>query len=252
MAARRRYPRGFVPGAPHAPHRPHHSPDPDLLARFRGATDGRPGHGQSRLDRACRGVALLERRWPRHLLPSQARRQRHPRPVPRRPDQRRGEARRRADGAADGPSVFNRQRTRAAYILHGDVFVRDLASGKRTPAHAHRAGRERRAVERRAATPCSTAWATTGTATTWPAAPRAGVAVLKAADDPRDARPGQLQRHQLRTVQDPAPPQGRTRRRTGPRPGPGRRPTPTRARSRSGWATACASPIPSCRPMAAG
>jgi dipeptidyl aminopeptidase/acylaminoacyl peptidase len=35
-----------------------------------------------------------------------------------------------AQAGADGPAVFDRTRTHAAYLRHGDVFLRDLASGR--------------------------------------------------------------------------------------------------------------------------
>jgi hypothetical protein len=38
--------------------------------------------------------------------------------------------------AADGPAVFDRAHRHAAFVLHGDVFVVDLASGRRRCARS--------------------------------------------------------------------------------------------------------------------
>ncbi len=96
----------------------------------------------------------------------------------------------------DGPSVYNATRTRAAWVLHGDVFVRDLASGKRMQ------------ITRTAQTEAGVQWSADGNAVQY----RVGndwyshdlvegttgsVAEVKTGEDPDKARPGQLERHQL-------------------------------------------------------
>lgn len=98
---------------------------------------------------------------------------------------------------ADGPSVYNARHTRAAYILHGDVFVRDLASGTRTQ------------ITRTAQTEAGVQWSADGKSVQYrvgndwyshdlATGTTSSVAVLKAADNPRDKQPDQLERHQLR------------------------------------------------------
>ena len=97
----------------------------------------------------------------------------------------------------DGPSVYNAARTRAAYVLHGDVFVRDLASGKRIQ------------VTRTAQTESGVQWNANGHAVQYrvgndwysydlTTGTTSSVAVLKAGENPQDKQPGQLERHQLR------------------------------------------------------
>ncbi len=98
---------------------------------------------------------------------------------------------------ADGPPVFDRRHTRAAYLLHGDVFVRDLASGKRIQ------------ITRTAARESGLMWSADGNTlyyrvgNVWyghalATGTTSRIAILKAGNDPDVARPGQLERHQLR------------------------------------------------------
>ncbi|MDA3914313.1 prolyl oligopeptidase family serine peptidase [Oleiagrimonas sp.] len=103
----------------------------------------------------------------------------------------------RAQANADGRSVFNNQHTRAAFIRHGDVFVREIATGRLLQVTA--TPQTERGVQ----------WSSDGDAVqfrignTWYRHALASgttrtVAVLKSADNPQDAQPGQLERHQLR------------------------------------------------------
>ncbi|HET8764909.1 MAG TPA: prolyl oligopeptidase family serine peptidase, partial [Rhodanobacter sp.] len=97
---------------------------------------------------------------------------------------------------ADGPAVYDRAHRRAAFILHGDVFVTDLASGQRTqvtrsPAResAPQFSADGRAVQFRDGLTWYRHDLASGVTTP--------VAVLKFADDPQAKQPDALARHQL-------------------------------------------------------
>jgi dipeptidyl aminopeptidase/acylaminoacyl peptidase len=105
---------------------------------------------------------------------------------------------------ADGEPVFDRAHRHAAFVRHGDVFVRDLASGKLTQ------------VTRTPAREGGLQWSADGTAlhyrngNDWYAYTLAGglaapVATLKTADDPEAKQPddlGRLQLHLFKTLRD--------------------------------------------------
>ncbi|RAP56931.1 LpqB family beta-propeller domain-containing protein [Oleiagrimonas sp. MCCC 1A03011] len=104
------------------------------------------------------------------------------------------------DGAqqaqADGAPILNRQHTRAAFLRHGDVFVRDLSTHKLTqvtrtaqPESGVQWSADGDTVQYRAGNNWSTYDLRTGTTTS--------VAVLKTADNPQDAKPDQMERLQL-------------------------------------------------------
>ncbi|HUH31988.1 MAG TPA: prolyl oligopeptidase family serine peptidase [Rhodanobacter sp.] len=97
---------------------------------------------------------------------------------------------------AEGPAVFDRARRQAAYILHGDVFLRDVASGKRvqvtrTPQaeSAPQFSADGRALQFRDGND----WYSYDIA----GAVSAPVAVLKFADDPQAKKPDALGEQQL-------------------------------------------------------
>ncbi|MFC5436045.1 prolyl oligopeptidase family serine peptidase [Rhodanobacter umsongensis] len=101
-----------------------------------------------------------------------------------------------ATAQADGPAVFDRAHQRAAFILHGDVFVVELASGRRTQVtrtpqeeSAPRFSADGRALQFRDGND----WYThdlAGGAT-------APAALLKFADDPQGKQPDALGARQL-------------------------------------------------------
>ncbi len=97
---------------------------------------------------------------------------------------------------AEGPAVFDRAHRQAAFILHGDVFLRDVTSGKRvqvtrTPQaeSAPRFSADGRALQYRDGND----WYSYDIA----GAVSAPVAVLKFADDPQDKKPDALGEKQL-------------------------------------------------------
>lgn len=97
---------------------------------------------------------------------------------------------------ADGPAVYDRSRTHAAYIRHGDVFLVDLASGRRVqvtrspqPASAPQFSADGRALQFRDGNDWYGYELASGV--TSPAA------ILKFADDPADKKPDALERQQL-------------------------------------------------------
>ncbi len=97
---------------------------------------------------------------------------------------------------ADGPAVFDRAHKRAAFILHGDVFVVDLASGRRqqvtrTPQaeSSPRFSADGRALQYRAGNDWYSYDLASGVA--------APAAILKFADDPQAKQPDALGRRQL-------------------------------------------------------
>ncbi len=99
-------------------------------------------------------------------------------------------------GAADGPAVYDRTHRHAAFVLHGDVFLVDLASGQRTqvtrtPQHesAPRFSADGRTLQFRD----GIAWYAYDLAS----GVTAPVAILKFADDPQTKQPDALARHQL-------------------------------------------------------
>ena len=105
---------------------------------------------------------------------------------------------------ADGPAVFDRAHQHAAYILHGDVFVVDLASGRRqqvtmTPQResSPQFSADGRALQFRA----GNNWFRYDLAS----AVSAPVAELKLADDPQAKQPddlGELQLSLFKTLRD--------------------------------------------------
>ena len=97
----------------------------------------------------------------------------------------------------DGVPVFNRQHDQAAFIRHGDVFVRDLASGAlrqitRTAAreHALQWAADGRAVQYRVGQDWFSHDLVAGTTSS--------VAEVRAKDDPHAEEPDELARKQLR------------------------------------------------------
>ena len=97
---------------------------------------------------------------------------------------------------ADGPPVFDRARNRAAFLRHGDVFVREVASGATrqvTRDDAGKYGLQNSTAGNLVSWSQNNDWyvwnASTGVAS--PAAR------LKAADNPAHAKPDQLERLQL-------------------------------------------------------
>ncbi len=97
---------------------------------------------------------------------------------------------------ADGPAVFDRAHRHAAFILHGDVFVVDLASGRRrqvtrTPQDevAPRFSVDGRALQYRTGNDWYSYDLASGVA--------APAAILKFADDPQAKQPDALGRRQL-------------------------------------------------------
>ncbi|MEO8778995.1 MAG: prolyl oligopeptidase family serine peptidase [Rhodanobacter sp.] len=101
-----------------------------------------------------------------------------------------------ATAAADGPAVFDRAHRHAAFILHGDVFVVDLASGRRqqvtmTPQResSPQFSADGRALQFRAGIDWFSYNLASGVT--------APVAELKFADDPQAKEPDQLGELQL-------------------------------------------------------
>ena len=101
-----------------------------------------------------------------------------------------------ATAQAEGPAVYDRAHRHAAYIFHGDVFLLDLNSGRRTqvtrgtlPQSSPRFSADGRALQFRE----SNSWYVYDLAsgTTSPAA------VLKFSDDPHDKQPDALAQQQL-------------------------------------------------------
>jgi dipeptidyl aminopeptidase/acylaminoacyl peptidase len=97
---------------------------------------------------------------------------------------------------ADGPAVFDAAHTRAAFIRHDDVFVRDLANGatrQLTRDDARKAGLQFSANGR------LLSWRQGNDWYVWNAATGlvARAATLKTANDPADAKPDQMERLQL-------------------------------------------------------
>ena len=98
---------------------------------------------------------------------------------------------------ADGPAVYDRAHRHAAFILHGDVFVVDLASGRRTQIRrtpqresAPQFSADGRALQFRVGNDWSSYDLASGTLSS--------VATLKFADDPQAKKPGQLGELQLK------------------------------------------------------
>jgi dipeptidyl aminopeptidase/acylaminoacyl peptidase len=98
---------------------------------------------------------------------------------------------------ADGPAVYDRARAHAAFVLHGDVFLVDLAGGRRvqvtrTPQResSPQFSADGRALQFRDGDDWYSYDLASGV--TSPAA------VLKFADDPQEKRPGALGEEQLR------------------------------------------------------
>ncbi|GGY30582.1 peptidase S9 [Rhodanobacter panaciterrae] len=97
---------------------------------------------------------------------------------------------------ADGPAVFDRTHRHAAFILHGDVFVVDLASGRRTQVtrtpqdeSAPQFSADGRALQFRDGNDWYSYDLTAGVT--------APAAVLKFADDPQAKQPDELGARQL-------------------------------------------------------
>ncbi|RDS80074.1 S9 family peptidase [Dyella psychrodurans] len=97
---------------------------------------------------------------------------------------------------AEGPAIYDHTRQHAAYILHGDVFLVDVASGRRVqvtrspqPESAPQFSADGRALQFRQANNWYSYDLASGV--TSPAA------VLKFADDPQDKKPDALERQQL-------------------------------------------------------
>ncbi|HET7359444.1 MAG TPA: S9 family peptidase, partial [Rhodanobacteraceae bacterium] len=98
---------------------------------------------------------------------------------------------------ADGEPVFDRAHTHAAFTRHGDVFIRDLASGRLT--QVTRTSQRESSVQwsgdgRRLQYRQGNQWYSYALA----GGPAAPVAMLNAADDPQANKPDDLQRMQLR------------------------------------------------------
>ncbi|MFK2877965.1 S9 family peptidase [Rhodanobacter hydrolyticus] len=99
---------------------------------------------------------------------------------------------------AEGPAVFDRGHTHAAFLLHGDVFLVDLASGHRTqvtrspqPESAPQFSADGRALQFRDGNDWYSYDLASGVT--------APAAVLKFADDPQANQPDALERQQLET-----------------------------------------------------
>lgn len=97
---------------------------------------------------------------------------------------------------ADGPAVYDRARQHAAFILHGDVFLVDLASGRRVqvtrspqPESAPQFSADGRALQFRDGNDWYSYDLASGVTSP--------VAVLKFADDPLAGQPDALGEHQL-------------------------------------------------------
>ncbi len=97
---------------------------------------------------------------------------------------------------AEGPALFDAARNRAAYLLHGDVYVRDVASG--TTRQVTRSDARKHALQI-SADGAHVSWAQGNDWYVWNAS--TGVvsqaATIKTKDNPADAKPDQLQRLQL-------------------------------------------------------
>ncbi len=97
---------------------------------------------------------------------------------------------------ADGPAVFDRAHDRAAFLRHGDVYVREISSGatrQLTRSDAQRSGLQFSADGTLLSWREDDAWQV-WSATTGVVAP---AATLKTEDDPDDKKPDQLERLQL-------------------------------------------------------
>ncbi|HEX7369016.1 MAG TPA: prolyl oligopeptidase family serine peptidase, partial [Rhodanobacteraceae bacterium] len=97
---------------------------------------------------------------------------------------------------ADGPSVFDHARDRAAYIHHGDVFVRDVATG--TTRQLTRDDADKNGLQI-SANGQYVSWSEGDNWYAWNASTgvTAQVATLKTEDNPADAEPDQMERLQL-------------------------------------------------------
>ncbi|MGN6788681.1 MAG: S9 family peptidase [Rhodanobacteraceae bacterium] len=98
--------------------------------------------------------------------------------------------------AADGPAVFDRARDRAAFLRHGDVFVRDVPSGSTrqlTRDDADKSGLQISADGNLVSWNQDDGWRVWNAATGVVAL----AATLKTEDDPDAARPDQMERLQL-------------------------------------------------------
>ncbi len=98
---------------------------------------------------------------------------------------------------AEGPSVFDRAHRHAAYLMHGDVFLKDLASGRRVqvthssePEAALQFSGDGHALQYRQGNDWYSYDLASGVA--------APVAVLKFADDPQAKQPDELGEEQLK------------------------------------------------------
>ncbi|WHZ20034.1 MAG: Dipeptidyl peptidase IV [Rhodanobacteraceae bacterium] len=98
--------------------------------------------------------------------------------------------------SADGPAVFDHVRDRAAFIRHGDVFVREVTNGATRQVTRDDAGKFGLQIS---ADGQLVSWSQNNDWYVWNAA--TGVvspaATLKTEDNPADAKPDQLQRLQL-------------------------------------------------------
>jgi dipeptidyl aminopeptidase/acylaminoacyl peptidase len=97
---------------------------------------------------------------------------------------------------ADGPAVFDRARDRAAYVRHGDVFVRDIASG--TTRQLTRDGADKFGLQI-SSDGNLVSWSQDNDWYVWNASTGvvAPAAALKLEDNPADAKPDQMERLQL-------------------------------------------------------
>ena len=97
---------------------------------------------------------------------------------------------------ADGPVVFDRARARAAFVRHGDVFVREVASGttrQLTRDDADKSGLQISADGNLVSWNQGQGWYVWNAAT----GVVAPAATLKTEDNPADAKPDQMERLQL-------------------------------------------------------
>jgi len=97
---------------------------------------------------------------------------------------------------ADGPAVYDRSRTHAAFILHGDVFLVDLASGRRvqvTRSPQRESSPQFSADGRTLQFRDGNDWYSYGLAS----GVTSPTAILKFADDPQAKQPDALERQQL-------------------------------------------------------
>ncbi|HJR13072.1 MAG TPA: prolyl oligopeptidase family serine peptidase [Rhodanobacteraceae bacterium] len=97
---------------------------------------------------------------------------------------------------ADGPAVFDRARARAAFLRHGDVFVREVASG--TTRQLTRDNESKSGLQI-SADGTLVSWNQGEGWYVWNAATGvvAPAATLKTEDNPADAKPDQMERLQL-------------------------------------------------------